>query len=395
MEIISYLNSGVLEDTGYEALSLDALLKTQNEVNRKKKRRTESMVIAMPVEQPVTSVFADINFSFDEIVRVIWRLRWLLLALFSAGLFTVIGFFCWQSAQSLPKSMAFADPAAEENELMFNAMQAFVNQNSFDDFDEEGNLFEVDGSVPFTEAVTYTSYTVKSGESISSISKKFGLSNISTLIAVNNIQNVRTLRSGQVISIPNTDGIVHTVSNGESLAAISAKYGIAVEDILDVNDLETSVIVKGQKLFIPGARLDSNTLKQALGELFMNPLGSGYRISSYFGWRADPFTGVQSNHTGLDLAIASGTPIKCAKSGRVATVGWTNVYGNYVIVTHDNGYQTLYAHMSKTSVKTGQIVDQGTQLGLVGSTGYSTGPHLHFSVYKNGKLVDPQTLIKF
>ncbi len=380
MEIISYLNSGILEETGYDALPLDDLLQTQNKINRKKTEKNYGLMA-----ETIMMTLAD---SF-------WQVRWVLCGLLAAAILVVVSFCGYQAIQSAPHTLTFVDQVAEESILMAGAMQDFVSSHDSDDFDENGNLFENDGTVPFVQSVSYEKYTVKAGENISSISKKFGLSNISTLISVNAIQNVRTLRAGQVLTIPNTDGIIHTVAGGESLAGISSKYQISVEDILDVNDLETAVIVKGQRLFIPGVHLDNSTLKKALGELFMNPLSAAYRISSCFGSRADPFTGVRSNHTGIDLACPTGTPIKCTKSGRVAAVGWTNVYGNYVIVSHDNGYQTLYAHMSRTSVKTGQMVDQGTQLGLVGSTGYSTGPHLHFSVYKNGKLVDPQTVIKF
>ena len=135
--------------------------------------------------------------------------------------------------------------------------------------------------------------------------------------------------------------------------------------------------------------------QKAMGELFIWPLSGGYRISSRFGPRLDPFTGVPSSHTGIDLAITQGTPIKAAMSGKIAVVGYTNVYGNYVIIDHENGYQTLYAHMQKPApVKKGQRVAQGTKIGLVGNTGYSTGPHLHFTVYKNGKLIDPETVLK-
>ena len=94
------------------------------------------------------------------------------------------------------------------------------------------------------------------------------------------------------------------------------------------------------------------------------------------------------------MACATGTPIRASMSGKVAYVGWSNIFGNYVIINHANGYQTLYGHMSKTLAKKGQVVDQSTKIGLVGSTGYSTGPHLHFTVYKNGNLVDPMSLIK-
>ena len=95
------------------------------------------------------------------------------------------------------------------------------------------------------------------------------------------------------------------------------------------------------------------------------------------------------------MACPTGTPIQAAMSGRIMKVGnMHRIYGNYVIIDHGNGYQTLYAHMSKVLVAKGQWVSQGTRIGLVGSTGYSTGPHLHFTVYKNGKLVDPMTILK-
>ena len=94
------------------------------------------------------------------------------------------------------------------------------------------------------------------------------------------------------------------------------------------------------------------------------------------------------------MACPTGTPIYAAMSGKVVVAGWSNVFGNYVIINHENGYQTLYGHLSKRIAQQGQRVSQGTRIGLAGSTGYSTGPHLHFTVYKNGKLVDPLTLLK-
>ena len=177
--------------------------------------------------------------------------------------------------------------------LLNTAMASFVFKESSDAFDTEGNIAsrkdEPAGTIP--AVVEYTSYTVKAGENISSIAKKFGLSNISTLIAVNNISNVRLLRSGQKIIIPSLDGMIHTVKKGDSLAVIAQKYSISVESLLDVNDLSSSIIQVGDKLFIPGARLNSDELKQALGELFMSPLSVSWRLSSAYGYRNDPFTG--------------------------------------------------------------------------------------------------------
>jgi len=131
-----------------------------------------------------------------------------------------------------------------------------------------------------------------------------------------------------------------------------------------------------------------------MGELFMYPLSVAWRLTSPFGPRPDPFTGVRTFHTGIDMAVPKGTSIRAAMSGKVIAVGFTNIYGNYVIINHGNGYQTLYAHMSQTFAHTGQGVSQGTRIGLVGSTGYSTGPHLHFTVYKNGNLIDPLSVLK-
>jgi len=300
---------------------------------------------------------------------------------------------------------SFASPvefSSFEMELanLDSLMNKFAMENDSDLFDENGNVLLEDGTVlsakslGIGQTVSYQTYKVKSGDSISTISRKFGLTNISTLIAVNGIDNVRTLREGQKLKVPSMDGLVHRVKKGESLTGIAGKYNVSLEKLCDTNDLTTQVLFAGQELFIPGARLDSSELKKAMGELFANPISASYRLTSRFGPRSDPFTGVASNHTGIDMACPKGTPISATMSGKVVYVGWSNVFGNYVIINHGNGYQSLYGHMSKATCKTGQTVNQGTKIGLVGSTGYSTGNHLHFTVYKNGKLVDPLLLIK-
>ena len=300
-----------------------------------------------------------------------------------------------------PLSIQLNPSSDYEFDTLNAAMSRFAMDGILtDNVDENGNVLADDGSllsasvVGFGEAVTFQTYTVKSGDSISTISRKFGLSNISTLIAVNDISNVRTLRQGQKLKIPSMDGLVHTVAAGESLNSLSVKYHVSVEEILDANDLETETLSKGMELFIPGAKMDATSLKKAMGELFVYPITASWRLTSRFGPRKDPFTGVASSHTGIDMACPTGTPIRAAMSGTVVFAGWSNIFGNYVIINHGNGYQTLYGHMSKILAKKGQSVDSSTRIGLVGSTGYSTGPHLHFTVYKNGKLVDPLTLLK-
>lgn len=299
---------------------------------------------------------------------------------------------------------SFAKPIelGAENISEFDSLNLLMSEFALESaagFDENGNILGEDGKLFLPKAnyksvVTWQNYTVRTGDTISGITYKFGLTNISTLIAVNNISNVRSIRVGQKLRIPSCDGLCHTVASGESLSGIARKYKVSLEDLLDVNDLDSDVVVKGDVLFIPGAKMDASSLKKAMGELFAVPLNASYRLSSYFGKRADPITGVASSHTGIDMACPTGTPILSSLSGTIAYTGYSNIYGNYVIINHFDGYQTLYAHMSKILCKKGDYVNQGTKIGLVGSTGYSTGPHLHFSVYKNGNLVDPLTLIK-
>ena len=124
---------------------------------------------------------------------------------------------------------------------------------------------------------------------------------------------------------------------------------------------------------------------------YMWPLPGYYRLSSQFGYRIHPITGVAHSHTGIDIPAAGGTPILAAKSGQVVTSAYHYSYGNYVVIDHGNGNSTLYAHMSSRAVSEGQMVTQGQVIGYVGTTGSSTGNHLHFEVRDNYTRVDPES----
>lgn len=305
-----------------------------------------------------------------------------------------------RSVEDFAHPVAFDAHSQMELEMLDTAMTKFAMSHLEANIDENGNVLTDDGevlsasSLGIGQTVSFTTYKVQAGDTISTIAVRFGLTNISTLIAVNNIDNVRTLRAGQKLRIPSMDGLVHTVAAGDSLNGISAKYGVSMEELLDANDITDPTLQTGQEIFIPGARMDATSLKKAMGELFAYPIKAAWRLTSRFGRRSDPFTGVTSSHTGIDMACPTGTPVYASMSGKVIVAGWNNIFGNYVIVDHENGYQTLYGHMSKILTSSGKRITQGVKIGLVGSTGYSTGPHLHFTVYKNGKLVDPQSVLK-
>ncbi|HHT21509.1 MAG TPA: peptidoglycan DD-metalloendopeptidase family protein [Tissierellia bacterium] len=126
---------------------------------------------------------------------------------------------------------------------------------------------------------------------------------------------------------------------------------------------------------------------------FVWPAPGVYLITSPFGWRADPFYGHTLFHNGTDIAGPTGSPIVAAASGIVVFSGWGNSYGNYVVISHPNGYETLYAHGSGNTVSAGDIVNAGDLIQYMGSTGYSTGPHLHFEVISGGQNIDPMSVV--
>ncbi len=407
MEIISYFDSRAFAESEYAPMPLEQLLAKQRKQQQKRgrsiaKRTSVSSAGAVaapsPFSQTGSRVLSFIQERAAETVSLIpetlHAIRWGIAGICMAAALVAGGLAIWHACLSLPEPAELDLEGTEEARIMSEAMNDLVFGTETDEFLADGTLFEAEEQTVYAQPVSYETYTVRSGDTISSISLKFGLSNICTLISVNNIKNVRALAAGQKLKVPNYDGIIYTVRSGDTLEGLSVRYGVTVESMLDVNDLPSDTVIPGNVLFIPGGKLDNETLQNALGNSFICPLAVKYRISSYYGKRADPFTGVASNHTGIDLAVAQGTPIRAAKYGTVVTAGWSNTYGNYVIIKHSDGYQTLYAHMTKYAVKKGQVVNQGELIGYVGSTGYSTGPHLHFSVYKNGNLINPLSVVK-
>ncbi|MDR3337769.1 MAG: M23 family metallopeptidase [Treponema sp.] len=259
------------------------------------------------------------------------------------------------------------------------------------DVSPEGAETVEDIPLDLTETLVWKSYKVKKGDSVEKIAENHGL-HIDAIIAANGMSNANRVYEGQVLRLPNMDGIPYTVKRGDTLLKISAAMDIPLSAILDANDIESDAISQGTKLFIPGARMRTEDLKRALGYSFKYPVAGS--LSSPFGWRNDPITGVRRHHAALDIAAPTGTPIRAAQDGRVFKVGFDQSFGKFIIINHGDGYQTLYAHMSATSAVAGSYVAQGKKIGEVGSTGRSTGPHLHFAIYKNGIAVNPLEFLK-
>ncbi len=232
-------------------------------------------------------------------------------------------------------------------------------------------------------------YIVQSGDTLSNIAEIYK-TNISKLTSANSMDARQKIRPGDRLLVSNLRGVLHRVSSGESLSTIASDYNVNVQKIQGINLLSNpNELQAGQTIFIPGA------VRQVHKFEFQWPLSgvSRKRISSGYGYRQHPMGGWQDFHAGIDIAARYGTPILAAESGKVTQSGRQGNYGNCVTIDHQNGLSTLYAHASRLEVKKGQYVVKGQRIGTVGSTGRSTGPHVHFEVRKQNKAVNPTSYL--
>jgi len=249
-------------------------------------------------------------------------------------------------------------------------------------------------SVPFTltETFRWTPYVVSRGDTISRIASRHSVSQ-GSIIALNDIKETWNLQVGRTLKIPNMDGIPHTVAANETLTGIARARNVPLNVLLDANDLFDDALEPGQVLFVPGARMDPAELRKALWRAPVKPMirPAFGRITSPFGWREDPLSlgsGRMQFHQGVDISGNVGDPVKASMDGTVMHRGANPQFGNFMVLQHGE-YQTLYAHLSSFSVGQGQSVRQGQEIGKIGSTGRSTGPHLHFGVFHKGEPVNP------
>lgn len=235
-------------------------------------------------------------------------------------------------------------------------------------------------------ALRLISYTVKPGDTLTAIANTYGVS-IETIVSFNGIEDARGIQPGMTLKIPTLNGVLYHVRPGDTLAGIATSHNVTMKNILDVNHLTSSVIFPHQEIFLPGAHMNTYAYRKALGTLFIWPTHGV--ITSPFGMRRDPFTGTMEFHAGIDIANSIGTPVVAAMDGRVIYVGKDRGYGNYILIDNGGGYRTLYAHLYEFLVSVGEYVRSGQEIGRMGDTGYSTGPHLHFAIFKNYVPVNP------
>ncbi len=252
-------------------------------------------------------------------------------------------------------------------------------------------------------------YTVQGGDNVSSIAEDFEVSADSILWANGKLEdNPDMLSVGQALNIPPVSGVLHTVAAGDTLKSIAEKYrgkktaDAIIQNIVNLefnqerHDFKDGAInlTAGQYLMVPGG---SKPYQPRVVSAYSGPLpATAARGTGNFGW---PVSGritqkFWTRHPGIDVGAPTGTPIYAADSGYIVQSGWSNVgYGNMILINHGNGYLTRYGHLSKLNVEIGESVKKGQLIGRVGSTGNSTGPHLHFEIIRGGTHRNPFGLL--
>lgn len=241
-------------------------------------------------------------------------------------------------------------------------------------------------------------YQVQKGDTVSSVAQKFGIS-VDTIRWQNNLSAKGTIKEGQILQILPITGVAHTVKKGDTVYSIAKRYDVDPQAIVNYpfnsfsND-ETFQLAIGQVVIVPDGVKPAEVVTAPIARIRQTTPDAGTIAGSgTFVW---PSAGTITQrfvwyHQGLDIANRAAPDILAADSGRVLIAGWPDAsgYGNRVIIDHGNGYRTLYAHMQRIYVVPGQGVTRGSAIGKMGSTGRSTGTHLHFEVSINGVRLNP------
>ena len=297
----------------------------------------------------------------------------------------------------LVASAVIAGPTIAENNPFLSSYIPAEQEASQSVIDTDIYSLPVDTTISRKPRDRVISYNVESGDTLASISKKFDIS-VDSIKWASGLKS-DTIKPGQAIKIPPVTGIVHKVSSGESIYSIAKKYKTDPQQIANFPfnefvDIDTFALTPGQTLYVPEGVIQAAPARIRL----RGPaIAAGTPGTGNFIW---PTSGnISQNpiwyHMAVDIANKGLPPVLAADTGTVSYAGCLRYgYGCHIIINHSNGYQTLYGHLSSIGVSAGQGIGRGQQIGNVGSTGRSTGPHLHFEVRSGGRLVNPLGFLK-
>jgi murein DD-endopeptidase MepM/ murein hydrolase activator NlpD len=252
--------------------------------------------------------------------------------------------------------------------------------------------------------VEMTDYAIKNGDTLWQIANTFNL-DVNTIFGCNKVSEGDVLKVGAIIRIPNQDGIFVTVKSGQTVEKLAKEYDIYPEAILSANSMKDASLKQGASLFLPGAKVavsESNGKTNAVASKVKKTVsvkkGFGWpvagKISSSYGRRRHPVRGNRDFHTGIDIRAPRGRAIVASAAGKVVHAGWMGGYGRTIVISHPGKITTLYGHCSKLLVKAGTNVKRGQAIAQVGSTGISTGNHVHFEVRSGGRPMNPIKVLR-
>jgi len=235
------------------------------------------------------------------------------------------------------------------------------------------------------ENLTIYQYTTRQGDTLFSLAARCNVP-YSALASLNRLNSSNFLEEGKVLLLPSCPGLFIPANPESDIEKLVAASRLVTEEAVELR-----ITMAGRSEifhFIPGADFTPTERTFFLNPGFRFPLRD-FRLTSGFGYRENPVTGNIVMHQGIDLAAPEGTAVYAIYDGTVTEIGEDPIYGIYIIVTHRNRLTSLYGHLQRTEIALRQTVRSGTLIGRVGSTGQSTGPHLHFELRQDGRPIDP------
>ncbi len=246
------------------------------------------------------------------------------------------------------------------------------------------------GTISKPKNSTISTYVVREGDTLSGIAELFDVSP-STILWANDLPKGSTLKPGQMLTILPVTGVKYTVRKGDTIASIAKKFDGDIDEIVSYNGIDNGTLAVGTEVIIPNGEIATPAPVPVKKTSTIGKIVRSITTTASVGYYSAPLAGYTKTqgihgYNGVDLADSIGTPVLAAAEGDVIVAkagGYNGGYGSYVVIQHGNGSQTLYAHMSAVYVSVGSHVQKGQQIGALGNSGKSTGPHLHFEI-RNG-----------
>ncbi len=279
------------------------------------------------------------------------------------------------------------------------AENSYILKEGFPIFTSEEHYINFIKNYPYNPGTKLTIHKVRPGETVWTIKRRYGLS-IHSIIAANPHLKDLEINSAKNLVIPSSNGSLVFFENFSDLEKIISEHNIAMDEnrIAPYRPTILSLVKPHDMAMVFVERLRPHVVNDSIARLykymnyFSSPVQGGF-YTSMFGMRTDPFRKDKEFHNGVDIAARMNSEIVSAKEGIVFFAGWKGGFGKTVIIQHADGYTSLYGHCNKLLVKKGDWVKQNQPIALLGSTGRSTGPHVHFTVFRHGEAINPISFI--